>query len=52
MEGWWQPTADLPYQEKSWTRLSFCEEMHWLAIRKHSFVFELQRQSMVDQKIK
>ena len=28
-EGWWQPTADLPYQEKSWTRFSFCEKTHW-----------------------
>ena len=29
MEGWWQPTTDLPYQEKSWTRFSFCEKTHW-----------------------
>ena len=58
VEGWWQPTTDLPYQEKSWTRFSFCEKTHWwqtsilAGYKKHSFVFELQRQSMCDQKIK
>ena len=32
VEGWWQPTTDLPYQEKSWTRFSFCEKTHWCQI--------------------
>ena len=27
MGGWWQLIIDLPYQEKSWTKFSFCEKM-------------------------
>ena len=46
MGGWWQLITDLPYQEKSWTKFSFCEKMRWwrtsilAGYKKHSFVFQ------------
>ena len=46
MGGWSQLIIDLPYQEKSWTKFSFCEKMRWLqtlilaGYKKHSFVFQ------------
>ena len=46
MGGWLQLIIDLPYQEKSWTKFSFCEKMRWwqtlilAGYKKHSFVFQ------------
>ena len=46
MGGWSQLIIDLPYQEKSWTKFSFCEKMRWwrtsilAGYKKHSFVFQ------------
>ena len=46
MGGWWQLIIDLPYQEKSWTKFSFCKKMRWwqtlilAGYKKHSFVFQ------------
>ena len=46
MGDWLQLIIDLPYQEKSWTKFSFCEKMRWwqtlilAGYKKHSFVFQ------------